>query len=70
MFGVEEVICLVGEGTGEILEKDGEYLLRIPKDVFEDSNFPFCVGEDVEVSFEVKDAKLVEYKLVVKRIDP
>lgn len=34
-------MCLVGEGVGEILKKDSEYLLRIPKDVAEDSSFPF-----------------------------
>lgn len=56
---------MVGEGVGKILKKEGKFLLRIPKNVAEDSNFPFAVSEDVKVCFEVGDSKLV-----VKKIDP
>ena len=49
---------LVGEGTGKILKKDGEYFLRIPKEVFEDTNFPFDEEEEVWVSFKVGKAKV------------
>ena len=58
------MIYLVGKGYGEILKKDGEYLLRIPKDVAEDSNFPFSEGEEVKVSFEVNSPRLL-----VERVD-
>ncbi len=47
---------MVNEGKGRLFRrKDGKYLLYIPKDLAEDSMFPFKVisAEKVKVSFEI-----------------
>ena len=56
---------LVGKGYGEILKKDGECIVRIPKEVAEDTMFPFNDGEEVKVSFEVNSPRLL-----VERAEP
>jgi hypothetical protein len=65
---------LVNEGKGRLFKrKDGKYLIYIPKDVAEDSMFPFKDFEEgkrtgradtipVKVSF-----KLGEQKLIIER---
>lgn len=53
---------MVNEGRGRLFRrKDGNYLIYLPKDLAEDSMFPFK-GEDsvfVKVSFELRDDKLL-----------
>ena len=53
---------MVSEGRGRLFKrKDGNYLIYLPKDLAEDSMFPFK-GEDsvfVKVSFEIRDDKLL-----------
>jgi hypothetical protein len=53
---------MVSEGRGRLFRrKDGNYLIYLPKDLAEDSMFPFK-GEDsvfVKVSFELRDDKLL-----------
>ena len=53
---------MVSEGRGRLFKrKDGNYLIYLPKDLAEDSMFPFK-GEDsvfVKVSFELRDDKLL-----------
>jgi hypothetical protein len=47
---------MVNEGKGRLFRrKDGKYLLYIPKDLAEDSMFPFKVtsAEKVKVSFQI-----------------
>ena len=52
---------MVSEGRGRLFRrKDGKYLIYIPKDLAQDSMFPFK-GEDavyIKVSFKVGDSKL------------
>ena len=51
---------MVSEGRGRLFErKDGKYLLYIPKDLAEDSMFPFK-GASVKVK--------VSFKMGVKRL--
>jgi hypothetical protein len=58
---------MVSEGRGRLFRrKDGKYLIYLPKDLAEDSMFPFK-GEDsifVKVSFKLKDDKLLIKKWV------
>jgi hypothetical protein len=53
---------MVSEGRGRLFRrKDGKYLVYLPKDLAEDSMFPFK-GVDsvfVKVSFELQDDKLL-----------
>jgi hypothetical protein len=53
---------MVSEGRGRLFRrKDGKYLIYLPKDLAEDSMFPFK-GEDsifVKVSFKLKDDRLL-----------
>lgn len=53
---------MVSEGRGRLFRrKDGKYLIYLPKDLAEDSMFPFR-GEDsvfVKVSFKIKEDKLL-----------
>jgi len=60
---------MVSEGRGRLFRrKDGKYLIYIPKDLAEDSMFPFK-GADaiyVKVSFKLGDRKL----LVEKWVEP
>ena len=52
---------MVSEAKGRLFRrKDGKYLLYIPKDLAEDSMFPFKPDPDVKVniSFKIGDKKL------------
>jgi hypothetical protein len=60
---------MVREGRGRLFRrKDGKYLIYLPKDLAEDSMFPFKGADSilVKVSFKLKDDKL----LVEKRVEP
>lgn len=57
---------MVSEGRGRLFRrKDGKYLIYIPKDLAEDSMFPFKGAESVfvKVSFKVGG----EEKLLIER---
>ena len=60
---------MVSEGRGRLFRrKDGKYLIYLPKDLAEDSMFPFK-GIDsifIKVSFKVRDDKL----LIEKWVEP
>jgi len=63
------VNVLVSEGRGRLFRrKDGKYLIYIPKDLAEDSMFPFKRADSifVSVSFKLKDDKL----LVERWVEP
>ena len=52
---------MVSEGKGRLFRrKDGKYLLYIPKDLAEDSMFPFKANPAVmvNISFKLGDKKL------------
>jgi hypothetical protein len=57
---------MVSEGKGRLFKrKDGKYLIYVPKDLAEDSMFPFK-GEDsvfVKISFKIGG----EEKLIIER---
>ena len=60
---------MVSEGRGRLFRrKDGKYLIYLPKDLAEDSMFPFKGADStfVKVSFELKDDKL----LIEKWVEP
>ena len=60
---------MVNEGRGRLFRrKDGKYLIYLPKDLAEDSMFPFKTPDSilVKVSFKLKDDKL----LVEKWVEP
>lgn len=53
---------MVNEGRGRLFRrKDGKFLIYLPKDLAEDSMFPFKVSDSmfVKVSFKVGDDKLI-----------
>jgi len=53
---------MVSEGRGRLFRrKDGKYLVYLPKDLAEDSMFPFKVTGSifVKVSFALGDGKLL-----------
>mgnify|MGYP007013811138 FL=1 len=53
---------MVNEGRGRLFRrKDGKYLIYLPKDLAEDSMFPFKGEESVyvKVSFKLGDDKLI-----------
>jgi hypothetical protein len=53
---------MVSEGRGRLFRrKDGKYLIYLPKDLAEDSMFPFKGAESifVKVGFKLKDDKLL-----------
>jgi hypothetical protein len=53
---------MVYQGRGRLFRrKDGKYLVYLPKDLAEDSMFPFKEADSifVKVSFKVGDTKLV-----------
>ena len=53
---------MVSEGRGRLFRrKDGKYLIYLPKDLAEDSMFPFQGADSifVKVSFKLKDGKLL-----------
>jgi hypothetical protein len=58
---------LVSEGRGRLFRrKDGKYLVYLPKDLAEDSMFPFKGADSifVKVSFKLKDDKMLIEKWV------
>ncbi|UCF44943.1 MAG: hypothetical protein JSW44_04045 [Candidatus Bathyarchaeota archaeon] len=58
---------MVSEGRGRLFRrKDGKYLIYLPKDLAEDSMFPFKGAESifVKVSFKLGDDKLLIQKWV------
>lgn len=53
---------MVNEGKGRLFRrKDGKYLIYLPKDLAEDTMFPFKGVESlrVKISFKIGDDKLV-----------
>ena len=53
---------MVSEGRGRLFRrKDGKYLIYLPKDLAEDSMFPFKGADSifVKVSFKLKGDKLL-----------
>jgi hypothetical protein len=63
------VRLVVSEGRGRLFRrKDGKYLIYLPKDLAEDSMFPFKGADSifVKVGFKLKDDKL----LVEKWVEP
>ena len=53
---------MVNEGRGRLFRrKDGKYLIYLPKDLAEDSMFPFKGSDSifVSVSFKLGDKKLL-----------
>jgi len=53
---------MVSEGRGRLFRrKDGKYLIYLPKDLAEDSMFPFKGSDSifVKVSFKLGDKKLL-----------
>ena len=53
---------MVNEGRGRLFRrKDGKYLIYLPKDLAEDSMFPFKGADSifVKVSFKLGDTKLL-----------
>jgi hypothetical protein len=60
---------MVSEGRGRLFRrKDGKYLIYLPKDLAEDSMFPFKGADSifVKVSFKLGDKKL----LIEKWVEP
>jgi hypothetical protein len=60
---------LVNEGRGRLFKrKDGKYLVYLPKDLAEDSMFPFKESDSifVKVSFKIGENRLA----VEKWVDP
>jgi hypothetical protein len=60
---------MVSEGRGRLFRrKDGKYLIYLPKDLAEDSMFPFKGADSifVKVSFKLGDDKL----LIEKWLEP
>jgi hypothetical protein len=56
---------MVNEGRGRLFKrKDGKYLVYLPKDLAEDSMFPFKAADStfVKVSFKLGDNKLAVEK--------
>jgi len=56
---------MVSEGKERLFwRKDGKYLIYLPKDLAEDSMFPFKSGDTIfiEVSFALGDSKLIVEK--------
>lgn len=58
---------MVSEGRGRLFRrKDGKYLIYLPKDLAEDSMFPFKGADSifVKVGFKLKDDKLLVEKWI------
>ena len=66
----QAVATMVSEGKGRLFRrKDGKYLVYLPKDLAEDSMFPFK-GSDtifVKVSFALGDRKLLVEKWATQK---
>ena len=63
---------MVSEGRGRLFRrKDGKYLIYLPKDLSEDSMFPFKTADSifVKVSFKLKDDKLLVEKWVSPELE-
>ena len=61
--------ALVSSGKGRLFRrKDGKYLIYLPKDLAEDSMFPFHTETSVrvKVSFDMGKQRLVIEKLIVE----
>jgi hypothetical protein len=61
------VNCLVSEGRGRLFRrKDGKYLIYLPKDLAEDSMFPFKGADSilVKVSFKMGGKNMLIEKWV------
>ena len=59
---------MVSEGKGRLFRrKDGKYLVYLPKDLAEDSMFPFKVSDTVfvRVSFALAATPLYACKLII-----
>jgi len=53
---------MVNEAKGRLFRrKDGKYLIYVPKDLAEDTMFPFKGAEslDVRISFQIDEDKLI-----------
>ncbi|MBC7130312.1 hypothetical protein H5T51_03705 [Candidatus Bathyarchaeota archaeon] len=53
---------MVNEARGRLFRrKDGKFLIYLPKDLAEDSMFPFKVSDSiyVKISFKIGDNKLI-----------
>jgi hypothetical protein len=65
LLSAKRLLTMVSEGKGRLFRrKDGKYLVYLPKDLAEDSLFPFK-GSDaisVKVSFALGDSKLMVEK--------
>jgi len=64
---------MVNEGKGRLFRrKDGKFLIYIPKDLAEDSMFPFKNEESVrvKVSFKLGDDKLLIQRWVEPTTQP
>ena len=62
MLNCQAVVTMVCEGRGRLFRrKDGKYLVYLPKDLAEDSMFPFKVTDSifVKVSFVLGDSKVL-----------
>lgn len=58
----KRLLPMVSEGKGRLFRrKDGKYLVYLPKDLAEDSMFPFKVTDStfVKVSFTLGDSKVL-----------
>jgi hypothetical protein len=64
---------MVSDGRGRLFRrKDGKYLIYLPKDLAEDSMFPFKGADSifVKVSFKLRDDKLLVEKWVEPELPP
>lgn len=64
---------MVNEGRGRLFRrKDGKFLIYLPKDLAEDSMFPFKTIESiyVKVSFRLGDSKVLVEKYKEPRPEP
>jgi len=65
---------MVNEGRGRLFRrKEGKYLVYVPKDLAEDSMFPFKEADSifVKISFKLGDTKLaVEKWAALEQPDP
>ena len=61
---------MVSQGRGRLFRrKDGKYLIYLPKDLAEDSMFPFKTETSVEVqvAFKIGEARLVIKPLYLEK---
>jgi hypothetical protein len=63
---------LVSDGRGRLFKrKDGKYLIYLPKDLAEDSMFPFAGSDSVfvKITFKLGDDKLLVEKWKEPKIE-